>query len=144
MTTGKTIALTRRTFVGKVMSLLLNMLSSLVITLLPRSKRLLISWLCRKLKKFLLNFLLYPRAEKIWRLSYSSETRSLKFLAPILVSVLILAKHLISFGLTSRSVKIRFLDPCFCPDSFYVGRGGDRGGCLWRKQANKLIAINNG
>ena len=45
MTTGKTIALTRRTFVGKVMSLLLNMLSWLVITFLPRSKRLLISWL---------------------------------------------------------------------------------------------------
>ena len=44
-TTGKTIALTRRTFVGKVMSLLLNMLSRLVITFLPRSKRLLISWL---------------------------------------------------------------------------------------------------
>jgi len=45
MTTGKTIALTRCTFVGKVMSLLLNMLSRLVITFLPRSKRLLISWL---------------------------------------------------------------------------------------------------
>ena len=45
MTTGKTIALTRRTFVGKVMSLLLNMLSRLVVTFLPRSKRLLISWL---------------------------------------------------------------------------------------------------
>ena len=45
MTTGKTIALTRRTFVGKEMSLLLNMLSRLVITFLPRSKRLLISWL---------------------------------------------------------------------------------------------------
>ena len=45
MTTGKTIALTRQTFVGKVISLLFNMLSSLVITLLPRSKRLLISWL---------------------------------------------------------------------------------------------------
>ena len=44
-TTGKTIALTRWTFVGKVMSLLLNMLSMLVITFLPRSKRLLISWL---------------------------------------------------------------------------------------------------
>ena len=44
MTTGKTIALTRRTFVGKVMSLLLNMLSRLVITFLSRSKRLLISW----------------------------------------------------------------------------------------------------
>ena len=44
-TTGKTIALTRRTFVDKVMSLLLNMLSRLVITFLPRGKRLLISWL---------------------------------------------------------------------------------------------------
>ena len=45
MTAGKTIALTRRTFVGKVMSLLLNTLSRLVITFLPRSKCLLISWL---------------------------------------------------------------------------------------------------
>ena len=45
MTTGKTIALTRWTFFGKVMSLLLNMLSRLGITFLPRSKRLLISWL---------------------------------------------------------------------------------------------------
>ena len=45
MTTGKTIALTRWTFVGKIMSLLLNMLSRLVITFLPRSKHLLISWL---------------------------------------------------------------------------------------------------
>ena len=45
MTTGKTIALTRQTFVGKVMSLLLNMLSRLVIAFLSRSKRLLISWL---------------------------------------------------------------------------------------------------
>ena len=45
MTTGKTIALNRQTFVGKVMSLLLNILSRLVTTFLPRSKRLLISWL---------------------------------------------------------------------------------------------------
>ena len=45
MTTGKTIALTRQTFVGKVMSLVFNMLSRLVITFLPRSKCLLISWL---------------------------------------------------------------------------------------------------
>ena len=44
MTTGKTIALTRWTFVGKVMPLLFNMLSRLVITFLPRSKHLLISW----------------------------------------------------------------------------------------------------
>ena len=45
ITTGKTIALTRRTFVGKVMCLLFNMMSRLVITFLPRNKRLLISWL---------------------------------------------------------------------------------------------------
>ena len=45
MTNGKTIALTRRTFVGKVMYLLFNMLSRLVIAFLPRSKRLLIPWL---------------------------------------------------------------------------------------------------
>ena len=45
MTTGKTIALTKQTFVGKIMSLFFNMLSRLVITFLPRSKRLLISWL---------------------------------------------------------------------------------------------------
>ena len=52
MTTGKTIALIRWTFVGKVMSLLLNMLSRLVITFLPRSKRLLISWLQSHLQWF--------------------------------------------------------------------------------------------
>ena len=45
MITGKTIVLTRWTFVGKIMSLLFNVLSRLVITFLPRSKRLLISWL---------------------------------------------------------------------------------------------------
>ena len=45
MTTGKIIALTRRTFAGKVMSLLFNMLSRLVVTFLPRSKCLLVSWL---------------------------------------------------------------------------------------------------
>ena len=45
MTTGKTIALTRQTFVGKVISLVFNVLSRLVITFLPRSKLLLISWL---------------------------------------------------------------------------------------------------
>ena len=52
MTTGKTIALTRQTFVGKVMSLLLNMISRLVITFFPRSKCLLISWLQSHLQWF--------------------------------------------------------------------------------------------
>ena len=45
MTTGKTIALVKQTFVSKMMSLLLNMLSRLIITFLPRSKHLLVSWL---------------------------------------------------------------------------------------------------
>ena len=64
MTTGKTIALTRQTFVGKVMSLLLNMLSKLVITFFPRSKRLLISWLQSPSAMILelpkIKFLLFP------------------------------------------------------------------------------------
>ena len=51
MITGKTIALTRWTFVGKVLSLLSNVLSRLVVTLLPRSERLLISWLLERLEK---------------------------------------------------------------------------------------------
>ena len=61
MTIGKTIALTRRTFVGKVMSLLLNMLSRLVITFLPRSKRLLISWLQSPS-----TVILEPPQNKVW------------------------------------------------------------------------------
>ena len=67
MTTGKTIALTKQTLVGKVMSLLLNMLSRLVITFLPKSKRLLISWpqspsaVILEPKKSLTQFPLFPR-----------------------------------------------------------------------------------
>ena len=56
MTTGKTIALTRQTFAGKVTSLLFNMLSRLVITFLPRGKRLLISWLQSPSAVILLNY----------------------------------------------------------------------------------------
>ena len=61
MTTGKTIALIRWTFVGKIISLLFNMLSRLVITLLPRSKRLLISWLQSSSA-----VILEPSKNKIW------------------------------------------------------------------------------
>ena len=61
MTTGKTIALTRRTFVGKVMSLLFNMLSRLVITFLPRNKRLLISCLQSPSE-----VILEPPKNKVW------------------------------------------------------------------------------
>ena len=61
MTTGKTIALTRQIFVGQVISLLLNMLSRLVISFLPRSKRLLISWL-----QSLSAVILEPKKNKVW------------------------------------------------------------------------------
>ena len=61
MTTGETIALTRQTFVGKIMSLLFNMLSRLVITFLPRNKRLLISWLQSPLAA-----ILEPPQNKVW------------------------------------------------------------------------------
>ena len=82
MTTGKTIALTRRTFVGKVMSLLLNMLSRLVITFLSRSKCLLISWLQSPSA-----VILKPQKIKVWHcfpiyLPWSDGTRchDLRFL----------------------------------------------------------------
>ena len=65
-------------------------------------------------------------------------------MALILISLLILAEHLVSFSLTSRSDKIRFLDPCFCPGPVYEDGGGDGGGCSWRRQASKLISINDG
>ena len=65
MTTGKTIALTRWTLVSKVMSLLLNMLSRLVITFLPRSKRLLISWLQSPSA-----VILEPPKNKLWHCSH--------------------------------------------------------------------------
>ena len=78
MTTGKFIALTRWTFVGKVMSLILNMLSRLVITSLPRSKRLLISWLQSPSA-----VILEPPQNKVWHcfhcfpiyFPWSDETR---------------------------------------------------------------------
>ena len=65
MTAGKTIALTRRTFVGKVMSLLFNILSRLVITFLPKSKRLLIFWLQSPSA-----VILQPRKKKVSHCSY--------------------------------------------------------------------------
>ena len=66
MTTGKIIALTRWTFVGKVMSMLLNMLSRLVITFLPKSKHLLISWLQSPSA-----VILEPRKFGAWKISFS-------------------------------------------------------------------------
>lgn len=86
-------------------------------------------------------FILYLKAEKIWRLSYSSEIRSLRLLVLILVSLLILAKHLISFSFTCRSNKIGFSDPCFCPGPFYQGGDEDGGGCTWRRQASTPVVL---
>ena len=70
MTTGKTIALTRQTFVAKVMSLLFNMLSRLLITFLPRSKRLLISWLLQSLSAVILE----PKKMKSFTISIVSPS----------------------------------------------------------------------
>ena len=74
MTTGKTIALTRWTFVGKVMSLLLNMLSRLVITFLPRSKHLLISWL-QSPSAVIIHYRIYTLIKKIILPNISLEIR---------------------------------------------------------------------
>ena len=74
MTTGKTIASTRRTFVGKVMSLLLNMLSRLVMTFLPRSKHLLISWLQTPSA-----VILEPKKNKVWQFSLFLHVFPLKW-----------------------------------------------------------------
>ena len=78
MTTGKTIALTRQTFVGKAMSLLLNMLSRLVITFLPRSKSLLISWLLSPSA-----VILEPKKIKSDTVSTVSPFTSRSFLVPL-------------------------------------------------------------
>ena len=83
MTTGETIALTRWTFVGKVMSLLFNMLSRLVITFLPRSKHLLISWL-----QSLFAVILEPKKIKSDTVSpsishYTVENQKSSFLFPL-------------------------------------------------------------
>ena len=83
MTTGKTIALTRWTFVGKVMSLLFNMLSRLVIALFPRSKHLLISWLQSPSSVML-------EPPKIKSLTFFPHLFAMKFTLP--VACLILSK----------------------------------------------------
>ena len=90
MTTGKTIALTRRTFVGKVMSLLFNMLSRLVIIFLPRNKHLLISWL-QSLSAVILepqetNFLsLFP----LFRPSSTSNSMFISYLSTLMTVLFI-------------------------------------------------------
>ena len=89
MTTGKTIDLTRRTFVGKVMSLLFNMLSRLVITFLPRSKCLLISWL-----QSLFAVILEPRKVKLTTVSTVSPSICHEVMGP---NAMILVFWMLSF-----------------------------------------------
>ena len=94
MTTGKTIGLTRWTFVGKVMSLFFNMLSRLVITFLPRSKRLLISWLLSPpilwTAKRTFCFKIYSTPACFWThaLNYLDITNKCKYYTLILYSLL--------------------------------------------------------
>ena len=109
MTTGKTIALTRQNFVGKVMSLLLNMLSRLVITFLPRSKRLLISWL-----QLPSAVILEPREIKSDTVSTVSPSISHEVMGPdamILVFWMLSFKPTFSLSLSSRGflVPLHFL-----------------------------------
>ena len=75
LTTGKTIALTRWTFVGKVMSLLLNKLSRLIIAFVPRSKRLLISWLHIEKNSFELVLMRWMKLESIIQSEVSQKDK---------------------------------------------------------------------
>ena len=95
MTTGKTIALTRWTFVGKVISLLFNMLSRLVISFLPRSKHLLISWLQSPSA-----VILEPRKIKLATVSTVSPTISHEVMGP---DAVILVFWMLSFKPTFHS-----------------------------------------
>ena len=121
MTTGKSIALTGRTFVGKVISLLLNMLSRLVITFLPRSNRLLISWLQspsavilepRNLPKMFLWFSTF--LEEISSLSHSIVF--LYFFALIAEEGLLVSP---CFGTLHSNGYIFLFLPCFLLPFFY-------------------------
>ena len=109
MTTGKTIALTRRTLVGKVMSLLFNMLSRLVITFLPRSKRLLISWLHPPFA-----VILEPQKIKSDTVSIVSPSTSHDMMGP---DVMILVFWMLSFKLTCSLSSFTFIKRLFSSSS---------------------------
>ena len=112
MTTGKRIALTRRAFVGKVMSLLFNMLSRLVITFLPRSKCLLISWLQSPSE-----VILEPRKIKSATVSPSISHEVMRPDAMILVSWMLSFRPFRSpLSLSSRGSLVRL---CFLPQGWY-------------------------
>ena len=143
MTTGKTIALTRWTFVGKVMSLLLNMLSRLVITFLPRSKRLLISWLqsssaviLEPPKISLTLFPLFPHLfpMKWWDQTNHNSSYLFKFCMPhkqpnflVSCSIFVLNSHQIfNYG----HVKSFLLHLCFPESACYSAVSSRKRNCL--------------
>ena len=109
MTTGKTIALTRQTFVGNVMSLLFNMLSRLVITFLPRSKRLLISWLQPPSA-----VILEPPQNKVWHCFHFSPYISHEVIGP---DAMILVFWMLSFKPTFSLSSFTFIKRFFSSSS---------------------------
>ena len=114
MTTGKTKALTRRTFVGKVMSLLLNMLSKLVIAFLPRSKRLLISWLLSPSA-----VILEPPKIKSVTVSIVSPSISHEVMGPdAKIFIFWLLSFKPNFSLSSFTFIKRFFNLCFLPQEW--------------------------
>ena len=133
MGTGKTIALTRWTFVGKVMSLLLNMLSRLVITFLPRNKHLLMSWLQSPSA-----VILEPPKIKSNTVSTVSPSISHEVMGPdamILVFWMLSLKP--TFSLSSFTFIKRELSSLFCDD--LEGWDGKVGGWVRRKRIYVLF-----
>ena len=114
MTTRKTIALTRQTLVGKVISLLFNMLSSLVITFLPRSKHLLISWL-----QLPSAVILEPKKIKSLTVSIVSPSICNEFMG---LYAMMLFYWMLSFKPTFSLSSFTFIKRLFCASSLYANR----------------------
>ena len=112
MTTGKTIALTRQSFVGKVMSLLLNTLSRLVITFLPRIKGLLISWLQSPSE-----VILEPKKLKSATVSTVYPSICYEVMG---LDAIILVFRMLSFKLTFSLYSFTFIKSLFCSSSLFA------------------------
>ena len=116
MTTGKTIALTRQSFVGKVMSLFFNMLSRLVITFLPRSKCLLISWLQSPSA-----VILEPRKIKSVSVSIFSPSICHEVMGP---DAMILVFWMLGFKTTFSLSSLIFIKRFICSSLLSARKGG--------------------
>ena len=114
MITGKTIALIRQTFVGKVMSLLFNMLSRLVVTFLPRSKRLVISWLQSPSA-----VILEPKKIKLLTVSIVSPSICHEVMGP---DAMILVSWMLSFKPTFSLSSFTFIKRFFHSSSFFSSK----------------------